>query len=62
MPTTGFNAVVDQYMSRHRTLREAFEGPNSKGVGYTMSLQVGLSDQPAISKPIDTPAAPGNKP
>jgi hypothetical protein len=40
--STGFNAIVAQFITRTRGLKEAFEGPVSAAVGYTMSMEVDI--------------------
>jgi hypothetical protein len=38
----GFNAIVGQFITRHQGLTRAFGGEVSRGVGYTISIQIDL--------------------
>ena len=43
---TGFSAIIAQFITRTRGLKEALEGQHSAAVGYTMSVEVDI-EKPA---------------
>jgi hypothetical protein len=50
----GFNAIVGQFITRQRGLTNAFGGEVSRGVGYTMSIQVDLGLPEVVDGIIDS--------
>jgi hypothetical protein len=56
-PTTGFNAIIGDYITRHKNLQDALEGQLASSVGYRMNLEVDLEDP--SKRPADTPASDG---
>jgi hypothetical protein len=44
---TGFNAIVEQFITRQRGLRMALEGQLAAAVGYTLNIEADITDAQA---------------
>jgi hypothetical protein len=51
---TGFNAAINEYMGRHRTLREALGTPAAEQTGYTVCLEVDTDNIAPVTEPNPT--------
>lgn len=50
--STGFNALVENFINRKRGLKNALDGQFAASVGYTVSIEVDIEDPPKA--PVDS--------